>query len=528
MKHPFPLLVVVLLVSTSFIGVANTLEEFIEESQLLTELIIEGPTLCKVGVEYEYSIYLIEPEDDVVWFRFNFGDGEWTDWIGPYESDEKIIWGMSWPVCGVYTIQVEALCNGSYYNASITVTVIDYNIIYVDDDNTEGPWDGTIEHPYLYIRDGIDKATDGDTVFVYNGTYYEHIVINLSINLIGEDSDTTIIDGNKDGNVVYVSSDNVSIEGFTIQNSSDDNGGIKLCSNYSNIQKINLRNNYFGILLQRSSHNNIFNNTITMSGDVGIQLTYWSKYNVISGNIISWSNRNGILTLGFSNYNTISDNIIENLEDGILIGSDNNIISDNIIRDNHYGISVPHTKNNIISNNTIKNNLVGMHIQGSDSINSVITNNTISYCNSGIILSGGLKNAVISENNITSNANGIEVMDSSNVTIVSNHIFNNGVGINLASSSDNAFSENSINGNFIGINLKNSESNEIRCNNFKKNTFLHAIFYNSQNIIWSSNYWNRPRILPKPIFGVMKTGTLPILRLQFDWRPALKPYDIEM
>jgi len=30
--------------------------------------------------------------------------------------------------------------------------------IYVDDDNTSGPWDGTIEHPYQYIEDGVDAA----------------------------------------------------------------------------------------------------------------------------------------------------------------------------------------------------------------------------------------------------------------------------------------------------------------------------------------------------------------------------------
>jgi hypothetical protein len=27
-----------------------------------------------------------------------------------------------------------------------------YNIIYVDDDNTSGPWDGTLEHPYNHIH----------------------------------------------------------------------------------------------------------------------------------------------------------------------------------------------------------------------------------------------------------------------------------------------------------------------------------------------------------------------------------------
>ncbi len=43
-------------------------------------------------------------------------------------------------------------------------------IIYVDDDNTSGPWDGTVEHPYQYIQDGIDNAVAGDTILVLAGT----------------------------------------------------------------------------------------------------------------------------------------------------------------------------------------------------------------------------------------------------------------------------------------------------------------------------------------------------------------------
>ncbi|MBS3802690.1 MAG: hypothetical protein KGY65_08065, partial [Candidatus Thermoplasmatota archaeon] len=33
------------------------------------------------------------------------------------------------------------------------------NTIYVDDDNIDGPWDGSIEHPFQYIQDGINAAS---------------------------------------------------------------------------------------------------------------------------------------------------------------------------------------------------------------------------------------------------------------------------------------------------------------------------------------------------------------------------------
>lgn len=37
------------------------------------------------------------------------------------------------------------------------------NTIYVDDDNIQGPWDGSIQHPFQFIQDGITDA-DSDTI----------------------------------------------------------------------------------------------------------------------------------------------------------------------------------------------------------------------------------------------------------------------------------------------------------------------------------------------------------------------------
>jgi hypothetical protein len=43
--------------------------------------------------------------------------------------------------------------------------------IYVDDANTSGPWEGTMDDPYQTIQDGIDGASDYMTVMVADGTY---------------------------------------------------------------------------------------------------------------------------------------------------------------------------------------------------------------------------------------------------------------------------------------------------------------------------------------------------------------------
>ena len=67
--------------------------------------------------------------------------------------------------------------------------------IYVDDDNSEGPWDGTQEHPFQHIQDAIDAAEEGYTVFVFSGLYCENIILDKTLILQGEEKTSTIING---------------------------------------------------------------------------------------------------------------------------------------------------------------------------------------------------------------------------------------------------------------------------------------------------------------------------------------------
>jgi len=64
-----------------------------------------------------------------------------------------------------------------------------------------------------------DETLDGHTILVDAGMYYENVVVNKSISLIGEDRSTTIIDGNKTGNVVRVITEDVCLRNFAIRNS---------------------------------------------------------------------------------------------------------------------------------------------------------------------------------------------------------------------------------------------------------------------------------------------------------------------
>jgi hypothetical protein len=52
--------------------------------------------------------------------------------------------------------------------------------LYVDDDNTSGPWDGTLAHPYQYVQDALDHCYQGDTIWIKPGIYNEDPLGNLS------------------------------------------------------------------------------------------------------------------------------------------------------------------------------------------------------------------------------------------------------------------------------------------------------------------------------------------------------------
>ena len=126
--------------------------------------------------------------------------------------------------------------------------------VYVDDDAEVGG-DGSYEHLYQHIQDGINAAEWGYTVYVFSGTYVENVEIYYPITLKGENRETTIIDGDFVTDTVYISASNVIFSGFKVINSVEDDfhAGINVWhSSYINISNCILINNDAGIRLQYS------------------------------------------------------------------------------------------------------------------------------------------------------------------------------------------------------------------------------------------------------------------------------------
>jgi nitrous oxidase accessory protein len=296
---------------------------------------------------------------------------------------------------------------------------------------------------YTTIQSAINDANSGDTVFVFDDSspYYEHVIIDKSIDLIGENKDSTIIDGGGYGNVILIQEycDGVIISGFTIQKCGRDQYPI----------------NYAGIYISSNS-NNIHDNNIINNDDTGIIVLFEKDYNY------------------------------------------DNIISGNSIKNNYIGIVICDSIDYEIFDNNISNNFIGAHFTPySIPINVV----SCSYDISGKIYRNNFnKNSIgihqsfwggdaIYENNITNNNNGIylDVMyDYGGYNnIYNNTIIGNGEGIG-GSSNNNIFQNNFIS-NLGGIEIRfqvgGGDDNKIYQNNFIGN-----LFYNARSL--SDNQWD--------------------------------------
>jgi parallel beta-helix repeat protein len=174
--------------------------------------------------------------------------------------------------------------------------------IYVDGKNTAGPWDGSLEHPYQFIQIGINNANAWDTVYVFNATYREHPVIYFPLCLIGENMETTIIDGSASGSVVQIFADYVTLSGFKIINSGyySNNAGVWIQASYCLITENTIASNeYYGVyvaycdntlyhnnFMHNYNYNQVFDATGENAWDNGYPCggNYWSDYTGVDVN----------------------------------------------------------------------------------------------------------------------------------------------------------------------------------------------------------------------------------------------------
>jgi parallel beta-helix repeat protein len=132
-------------------------------------------------------------------------------------------------------------------------------VITVDNDRVECP-----DADFTSIQEAVNAANPGDTICVYSGIYYENLVVNKTVSLIGQGPRLTLIfNGDRTRPVIYVTANNTVIRGFGIQEGASPPSmiGIYIHNASGNDITYNIiGSNYIGIYLNYSNNNKIYHN----------------------------------------------------------------------------------------------------------------------------------------------------------------------------------------------------------------------------------------------------------------------------
>ncbi|TET90150.1 MAG: hypothetical protein E3J35_07980 [Methanomassiliicoccales archaeon] len=251
---------------------------------------------------------------------------------------------------------------------------------------------GTGGNNYTTIQEAINAAVDGDTVFVYDDSapYMESLVISKTINLTGENRDTTIISGS--GNyAVSVSADWVNFTGFTVRDAAY---SISVYGSNSNISGNHISSRFYGMRLYQSSNikisgNNFVNDGIDVDGD---QLFHFNSHTITTDNTVNgeplyyYKDCNGLnidgipvgqLILANCTDSSASNLQINDTHIGIMLAFSKNVsLIGNELYRNGYALNLRYSSYNNITGNYVHDNTYGTRYFYSSYNN--ITGNTIS------------------------------------------------------------------------------------------------------------------------------------------------------
>jgi len=416
-------------------------------------------------------------------------------------------------------LDLEDLTNPPNFNPKLALIAPP---IFIDGEEAWGtnPWvngSGTFTDPYT-LEDLIIDASGGSGIKINNSHNKYFRIENCTISDSGSTPNAGILLNN-------------TANGTIVDNNCTNNGGyginlIKGCSNNS-IYYNNITDGIFGIYLDSSDWNRIYNNTIKsvndgIGDDYGIEIDN-SGFNTLYNNTILECEFE--LKLENSDNNTFTQNIVINgtkINWHILLSSsDNNTISHNLIKASAptwCGIRCDGgSNNNTIIYNTLENTGLGTHgisvYKGQ--FNNISFNEIFNFTSNGISLGGTSSNAsinTISNNTLYDNNNGILL----STDTIDNKVFNNTIvrcrtALYLSGADNNTITQNKfLNGtgtssnyhlliyssdnNTISHNLIKSSVNGLRAIGFrsgaKNNTFIHNTIENhggGETGIWIQN-----------------------------------------
>lgn len=296
---------------------------------------------------------------------------------------------------------------------------------------------------YTTIQQAIDanETLDGQTIYVENGVYHGSVACNKNLTIVGQDRDSTIIDGDGSYQAVLFSGQGGKIMNFTVRNSGYGiviYAAYTLIPHYTGVSVVNnsvLSNTYGGISLEYGANNTVADNIVTNNGLFGINI-FSSANDLIINNSIT-NNGHGIDFYGDSNDNILRNNSMSNNTYNF------GLITRSMTANWLYGSpQKPGIANDVDSSNTVDGKPVYYWVDRHDE--QVPSD-------AGYVWLDDCSNITVKGLNLSNNIQGIVLLWTNNTVVAENHINQNGYGIWVEFAENNTFSANTLANNCYGI-----------------------------------------------------------------------------
>lgn len=148
----------------------------------------------------------------------------------------------------------------------VYLSSVDGEVIVVDCNN---------KNNHNEIQSAINDSMPGDTISISAGIYYENILVDKELYIIGNRTESVIIAGIENKEVICLNAANITLSNVSIQPTLEtvNSGALKITSDYQSISNITIISDESCVDIQSAHHIELFNTTCD-NAQVGINIEY--------------------------------------------------------------------------------------------------------------------------------------------------------------------------------------------------------------------------------------------------------------
>lgn len=203
----------------------------------------------------------------------------------------------------------------------------------------------SLAQPAFDLHAAIASARPGDTIHVPAGTYAAPFVIDKPLTLEGEGM--PVLQGDGTGDVVAITSPDVTLRGFVVTGSGDsldkEHAGITVGGARVTLENNRVLDSLFGIYLHNAPGSVLRGNTVV-------------------GKDLPISRRGDGLKIWYSANSLVENNYVHDSRDAIVWYSPGTTLRGNTMERNRYGMHFMQTDNHVIEDNVLRHNSVGIYL----------------------------------------------------------------------------------------------------------------------------------------------------------------------